>query len=270
MSNPGADRVKRIARLAGRSARVKANKFLVEGPQAVREALRHGQVEQLYITESAAARHPDCVPGEHHRTTWWTCTDAVLKAMADSVTPQGVVAVCEMPTMPDISEVSISGFVVVLVDVQDPGNAGTIIRAADAAGAQAVVVVKGTTDVFGPKCVRSTVGSIFHVPVVTAVCAADVLSACAVQQCVTIATSGYADQTLPELQRLAQTGQGPLVGPHAWLVGNEGAGLPDEVVRGCAQSVRVPLYGQAESLNVAMAATICSYASATVTHDLAI
>lgn len=263
LTNPDADRIKQVRRLAGRSVRKKTGRFLAEGPQAVRSALAHGTVREVYLTEECAARHSDCVPDQGHSARWWTCTTQVVQQLADAVTPQGVLAVCDLPEPPTTPLADQNGFAVALCDVQDPGNVGTIIRAADAAGAGVVFTTTGTADPFGPKSVRASVGSVFHLPVVTGCAVETILALGKEHGFCTLATAGAGTHALPELAQAARSGDGLLAQPHIWLFGNEAAGLAEPVLNQTSGTVRIPLFGHAESLNVAMAATICTYTSAT-------
>jgi len=188
MSNPHADRVRDIAKLSTRRGRTKKKQFMVEGPQAVREALKaHLQspvLDAVYVTESAYERHPDIAelleqahgtptPEEGRRVFMRVVTDEVLAAMADSVTPQGIIAISFMV---DTSFSVLWGenalnpkLIAVLSRIQDPGNAGTILRVADAAGADLVITTKGSVDLYNPKTVRSTAGFLFQVPLIQCV-----------------------------------------------------------------------------------------------------
>ena len=221
------DRVRAVRRLWARKHRLKTGRFLAEGPQAVREALAAGVVEQLYSIEpreGALLVPPD-----------------VLAAMSETVTPQGVLAVCRF--LPFTAPVD-PRLVVVLHDVRDPGNAGTILRTADAAGADAVYFTGDSVDPYNGKCVRSTAGSLFHVPF-TSCELADVPT----QGMQVLATSGAGERDLREVD---------LRRPTAWVFGNEAHGLPDLGL----PTVSIPIFGQAESLNLASAAAVCLYASA--------
>jgi len=140
----------------------------------------------------------------------------------------------------------------VLAHVRDPGNAGTVIRGADALGADAVLVSEGSVDVHAPKVVRSTAGSLFHLPVVTGLDLAETLATLRAHGIRTLAADGAATTLLPDVD---------LSSAHAWVMGNEAWGLTDEVRSGCDDVVAVPIRGHAESLNLAMAATLCLYAS---------
>ncbi|MGM7668869.1 TrmH family RNA methyltransferase [Microbacterium sp. A93] len=302
MTNPRADRVRRVARLAGRSSRLREGLFLAEGPQSAREALRaHLGLVDAGL-ESGASGAPESagppavglapaqwVPGRVVETVYlsprlserdpgladlvWRAaarglpvrhaTDEVLNAMADAVTGQGIIAVCRIPETDARSVwagLQTARLVAVLCRVQDPGNAGTILRAADASGADAVVLTSGSVDVFNPKVVRSTAGSLFHVPLVTAADPSETAGEVRGRGLTVLAADGYGTV------RLDRPPSHLLSGPTAWLFGNEAQGLSAEELELAAERVAVPLYGRAESLNVATAATVCLYASAMAQH----
>lgn len=257
LTNPRSERVRAVRALSQRAIRSRRQLFLAEGPQPVREAVRHAPdlVQDLYLTSHAATRHTDVVAAageagvEVHEAS-----DEVLAAMSDTQAPQGLLAVCRVPA-PTLAAVLARRprLVGVLSHVRDPGNAGTVLRAADAAGADAVVVSDASVDIFGPKAVRSAAGSHFHLPVVTGLPVAQVIAAVRTAGLLVLAADGSGERLLGEVD---------LRPPHAWVLGNEAWGLPEEVRAGCDGWVRVPLHGQAESLNLAMAATVCLYASA--------
>jgi TrmH family RNA methyltransferase len=271
LANPRSDRVRAVRRLSGRSARLRAGRFAVEGPQAVREALAGPGVLELYVTPDAAARHSGIVAAARARgTAAVLVSDEVMAALTDTVTPQGLVAVCRLVDVP-LAEVVAGrpGLVAVLAQVRDPGNAGTVIRAADAAGADAVVLTDASVDVHNPKCVRSTAGSLFHLPIATGVPLPDAVGALRAAGLTIYAADGAGDVDLDDLldaaddlQRAGSSDLSGLAGPVAWVFGNEAWGLP-EADRALADAVvRVPVHGAAESLNLATAATVCLYASA--------
>jgi TrmH family RNA methyltransferase len=266
MTNPRAERVRQVAALAGRPARERAGRFLVEGPQAVREAVRFASrsVRALYLTDDAAARHPEieseaAAAGLSVRRG----TGAVLEAM--SADAQGVVAVVDQKSA-GLADVVAGGprLVALLAHVRDPGNAGTVVRVADAVGADAVVLSSSSVDLHNPKVVRSTAGSLFHLPVVTGVGLHEAVAALRGAGVTVLAADGAGDLDLDDLLDRAGTGSGApdLARPTAWLFGNEAWGLPDEVLALADAVVRVPIRGHAESLNLATAAAICLYASA--------
>lgn len=260
MANPGSDRVRSVHRLAQRPVRQRTGRFLVEGPQGVREAVRWApeRVVDVYVTAEAMQRYAaDIVaPARSAGLFVHEATAEVIAAMADADSPQGVVAVVEhaRPTLADV----LAGqprCVAFLTNVRDPGNAGTVIRGADAAGADAVIVSSASVDITSPKVVRSTAGSLFHLPVVTGVEIDATLEALRRSGIRTLAADGAGERELPGTD---------LTGPHCWVLGNEAWGLAPEVRDACDEVVRVPILGKAESLNLAMAATVCLYASAGV------
>ncbi|SOC88891.1 RNA methyltransferase, TrmH family [Curtobacterium sp. 314Chir4.1] len=265
LENPKAGRVRAVAALSKKDVRAETGLFLLEGPQAVREAIEYRPelLRELYVTPTAAARYAlDDAPVD----TWFV-TEQVLDAMADTVTPQGVVAVCQQfPTsvkdvFPDAgadleARGGLPGIVAILEEVRDPGNAGTIIRAADAAGADAVVLTGRSVDPYNPKVVRSTTGSLFHVPVSVGVTLADAVSR-ARGLGYTILAADVSGDDLPEVRA-----DGMLDGPTAWVFGNEARGLSAEDLALVDRAVKVPIYGRAESMNLATAASVCLYESA--------
>lgn len=270
--------MKAVAALSKKDVRAETGLFLLEGPQAVREALEYAPelLRELYVTPTAAARYGlDDAPVD----TWFV-TEQVLDAMADTVTPQGVVAVCQQfPTsvkdvFPDRrvadgaegdgpeargasdEPATLPGLVAILEEVRDPGNAGTIIRAADSAGADAVVLTGRSVDPYNPKVVRSTTGSLFHVPVSVGVTLADTIAR-AKALGYTVLAADVSGDDLPTVRA-----EGMLDGPTAWVFGNEARGLTPEDLALVDRAVKVPIYGQAESMNLATAASVCLYESA--------
>ncbi|AXA97545.1 RNA methyltransferase [Microbacterium laevaniformans] len=258
LENPRSPRVRAVAKLTKRSARQETGLFLLEGPQAAREALafRPDTLVELFATPTAMERHQDIrdAAGDAGLEIVFT-TEAVLDAMADTVTPQGIVAVArQSPTsLKDIFAASPT-LIAICEEVRDPGNLGTIIRAADAAGADAVVLTGRTVDPYNPKVVRATTGSLFHVPVaVGAELSATVERAHAAGLRVVAADVGGEDF-------LAR--RDALSAPTAWLFGNEARGLDDDALALADLSLRLPIYGRAESLNLATAASVCLYETA--------
>jgi RNA methyltransferase, TrmH family len=255
-------RVAAARALSRRTGRERAGRFLVEGTQAVHEALAWpGDVHELFVTADFLARDPELVASAAERGVPVSpVTDRAMAGLTDTVTPQGVVAVCGLVDR-SLSDV-LAGtprLVAVLVGVSDPGNAGTVIRVADAAGADAVLLAGDAVDPHNGKCVRASTGSVFHVPIARAP-VDDVLDACRSAGLRLIATDGYAK---------AELTPGTVAGPTAWLFGSEAHGLPEEVKSAADESLRVPIYGKAESLNLATAATVCLYASAWQHHGSA-
>jgi TrmH family RNA methyltransferase len=178
-------------------------------------------------------------------------TEQAMQGLSDSVTPPGVIALCRFLHPREASSVRL---VAICADVRDPGNAGTVIRTADAAGADAVVLAGESVDPYNPKTVRATVGSLFHLPVHTE---RDPLAAVAAakQGGLTVLAADMNGQDLFASEEL-------LARPTAWLFGNEAWGLPDELKQAADHVVSIPIFGEAESLNLSAAAAVCLYASA--------
>jgi TrmH family RNA methyltransferase len=236
--------------------------LLAEGPQAVREALAvPGVVQEVFATAAATERHAPLHDTALDAEVAWTVVDEdVLAEVADATTPQGLVAVCStvvvgLDALPDTPRL-----VVVCHDMRDPGNAGAVIRCADAAGADAVVLSADSVDPTNPKAVRASAGSLFHLPVVVERDHAAVLDALRGRGLQVLATDGEADLDLFAADRV---GSGlDLAAPTAWVMGNEAQGLPAAVREAADHTVAVPILGRAESLNLATAAAVCLYASA--------
>ena len=191
-------------------------------------------------------------------------TPDVVAAIADAATPQGVVAVVDIPPAEGVDAFPWQslGFGALLVEVQDPGNVGTVVRAADAAGATGVALSHGSADVHAPKAVRSTAGSLFHLPVVPGVDIQQAAARARSDGVRLLGTAAGGGTSLDELADRARSGDGPLARPHLWVLGNEGRGLDAATLAAVDDIVRIPLRGRAESLNLAMAATLVLFASA--------
>lgn len=258
IDNPRSPRVRAVAKLAKRSAREETGLFLVEGPQAVAEALAFHPLNlvELFVASSVLDRHAQLVRvADEVGLAVETVSEAVLEAMADTVTPQGVVATCrQLPTTVTELLARQPRLVAILEEVRDPGNAGTIIRVADAVGADGVIFTGASVDAYNPKVVRSTTGSIFHVPVAqngTLDAAVHAVRAAGLQ----VLAADVKGADLPRVRD-------KLTEPTAWVFGNEAHGLPDEQLRLADRVVKLPIYGRAESLNLATAASVCLYESA--------
>ena len=253
MFTPRTPRVAAARRLQRRRDRDQTGRFLAEGPQAVREALAAGVVIELFATPAAMERHAELVALAPEVSP---VTDEAIAALSETVQPQGLVAVCERIDVPLADALAKQPrLVAVAAEIRDPGNAGTVLRTADAAGAGAVVFAGDSVDPYNGKCVRASAGSLFHVDVVRApIDVADDLRASGLQ---VLATTGYGSDDLDSL-----LDDGVLAAPTAWLFGSEAHGLPPSLLDAADRRVRVPIYGGAESLNLAAAAAICLYASA--------
>jgi TrmH family RNA methyltransferase len=257
---PRSGRVKTARRLARRASRAEHRLFLAEGPQAVREALRvPGCVREVFAVPSAPAAHPDLhAAATDAGVPWQPVDDAALASLTETVAPQGLVAVCRFLDEPlDELLARAPGLLAVCADVRDPGNAGTVIRCADAAGAGGVVLAGSSVDPYNGKAVRASVGSLFHLPIALEPGTADVVGALRAAGMTVLAADGAGDVDLDDAidERL-------LARRTAWLFGNEAWGLREEIAALADHRVRIPIHGAAESLNLATAAAVCLYASA--------
>jgi TrmH family RNA methyltransferase len=230
--------------------RRRAARFLAEGPNLVDAALRRGLVSEVFATESAMNRFGAMLTDMPVHLV----TDRAAKALSDTVTPVGLVAVCSVPetTLDDVLA-DAPRLVVVAVEISEPGNAGTLIRIADAMGADAVVLAGHSVDPYNGKCLRASAGSIFAIPVVSDDDAASALSKLRGGGLQVLATTVDGEVSLDDAD---------LSGPTAWLFGPEAHGLPTELAAMATHRVHIPMPGCAESLNVASAASICLYQSA--------
>ncbi|MFT8703816.1 TrmH family RNA methyltransferase [Bifidobacterium aquikefiricola] len=292
MDNPHADRVKRIAQLAQSRARKKSGLFLVEGPQSVRElvtyrpeiikdiyvqtALNYDDVREdgnavarLHDSSAVIARildHPRMRDIYVHYVS-----DAVMKQISDDA--QGIVAVAEAGAMIHVIEELLNASesqkpttLAAFWQIRDPGNAGTVIRAADAAGCSAVVFVDDCVDALNTKVIRSTAGSLFHIPVIR-MSADDFFTSMHKADIPVIAADVHGVEER-ESESLQEVVRDPLLtkGSHATLFGNEARGLPAEILRKSSRIVYIPMYGKAESLNLATSAAIMLHTLAMSSH----
>ncbi|HXC82999.1 MAG TPA: RNA methyltransferase [Trebonia sp.] len=255
-----AARLKTARRLTKRALRQRERAFLAEGPQAVSEALATGaRVTGLFVTAPAQARHEDLVAkAVDAGVEVQVVSGEVMSELAQTVTPQGLLAICDFVDVPLAEVVAASPrLVALLANVRDPGNAGTVLRTADAAGADAVVFADASVDPYNGKCVRASAGSLFHLPVVAGTRLPETVAALRGAGLRIVAADGRAGVTLDDPGT-----REALAAPTAWLFGNEAWGLPPELLALADDSAAVPIYGRAESLNLAAAAAVCMYASA--------
>jgi len=246
-------------RLAKRAFRARERRFLAEGPQVVREALGAGVVTELFATGEATRRYPELLTADPAIRAS-EVAESVLADLTQTVTPQGIVAVCGFVDvgLPELL-VPAPSLVAVMAHVRDPGNAGTVLRCADAAGADGVVLSSASVDVYNPKAVRASAGSLFHLPVVLDAELPATLAAIRAAGLTVLAADGGVSDAI-DLDDAVD--RGLLARPTAWLFGNEAWGLPAEVRSLADAVVAVPIHGRAESLNLATAAAVCLYASA--------
>jgi TrmH family RNA methyltransferase len=260
---PGAHspRLKAARRLNKRAFRQRERAFLAEGPQAVAEAFHCGaRLTDLFVTVPARTRHHDLVAAiSAAGIPVHVVSGEVMDELAQTVTPQGLLAVCGFVDVPlaEVAERAKPVLVALLANVRDPGNAGTVLRTADAAGAHAVVFADASVDPYNGKCVRASAGSLFHLPVVAGARLEDAVVTLREAGLRIVAADGRAGRSLDDPEVQAR-----LTGPTAWMFGNEAWGLPPELVALADEPVAVPIYGRAESLNLAAAAAVCLYASA--------
>jgi RNA methyltransferase, TrmH family len=245
-------RVVAAVKLHRQVARRRTQRFLVEGAHLVEAASDRGLIREIFVTEAAAQRYATLL-GRHDAAVSLV-TERAAKALSDTVTPAGLVAVCEQPRL-DVDDVLAGspGLIAVAVEIGEPGNAGTLIRIADAMGAAAVIFGGHSVDPYNGKCLRASTGSIFSIPVVVA---PDVNAAVAALQANglrVLATAVDGELSLDDAD---------LARPTAWLFGAEAHGLSPQLAQQADNRVAIPMSGGAQSLNVAAAAAICLYQSA--------
>ena len=260
LDNPRSPRVRAVAKLAKRPARLETGLFLLEGPQAVAEALtfRPQLLVELYATPTALERYTEISQAAVDAgVDIEFVSEDVLNVMSDTVTPQGFIAVAhQFPTsMKDIFAAK-PRLIAILEEVRDPGNLGTIIRAADSAGADAVILTGRTVDLYNPKVVRSTTGSLFHLPIAVGAELPAVIQRAKAAGLRVLAADVKGESLLDA------RASGSLAQPTAWLFGNEAHGLADDQLPLADAAITVPIYGHAESMNLATAASVCLYESA--------
>jgi TrmH family RNA methyltransferase len=258
LGTPYTERTSRVAAARGllrRRDRERAGRFLVEGVHAVREALRCGSVRELFVTERAVARHPELLEAPGARVS--LITERAAAGLSETATPQGIVAVCAALGRPAADALHGTRLVAVLAGVADPGNAGTVVRVADAAGAGAVLFAGDTVDPHNGKCVRASTGSLFHLALGVEPDPQLAVAACRQAGLQVVAADAGTGRDLDDV-----VDAGTLAAPTAWLFGNEAHGLDRELLAAADHAVAVPLHGHAESLNLAAAVAVCLYASA--------
>jgi TrmH family RNA methyltransferase len=247
-------RVVEAVKLHRHVGRRRTGRFLAEGPNLVAAAAERGLVREVFVTSDATARHETLIAAQ--RAPVHLVTERAAKALSDTVTPTGLVAVCEIPeTRLDELLTGAPGLIAVAVEISEPGNAGTLIRIADAMGAAAVVLAGHSVDPYNGKCLRASTGSIFSIPVVVASDCDAALKQLRSAGLQVLATTIDGEQSLDDADAM-------LARPTAWLFGPESHGMPPEIAQQADHRIRIPMAGGAESLNVAAAAAICLYQSA--------
>ncbi len=250
-------RVKVVRELARRRVRDRRGLFLAEGWKALEAARERDLVEEVFATPAGAAEHAALLTGLRVHLV----DERAMSALADAVTPQGLVAVCrhvDVPVAELLAEPRVGSpghQLVICADVRDPGNAGTVIRTADAAGARGVLLAGDSVDVHNPKTVRATVGSLFHLPVARVADPGEAVALARAAGYLVLAADGAGEISLFDAGDL-------LARPVAWLFGNEAWGLPESLAAEADHRVAIPILGRAESLNLATAVAVCLYATA--------
>jgi TrmH family RNA methyltransferase len=255
LHSPHVGRVKALLGSRGKKNRELENVFIAEGIQAVREALAPKiieglKVKQLFLTTSGLQKiSSEIALDSLDNVELFEVTDQVMKEMADSESPQGILALCSSKSLKvsDLWEIKPKK-IAYFWQIQDPGNAGTVIRTADACGFDAIIFSENSVDIFNPKTIRATVGSLWHIPVITDVEISDFIKQSQDNGFKSFALMGQGDLMLNR-DLLASCGDKSL-----WIFGNEARGLPE--LPESVDSVRIPMQGHAESLNVASAAAI--------------
>ncbi len=257
--SPKSGRVKSARKLARRSSRAEHRLFLAEGAKALTEALHApGGVVEVFATKAASAEYAALRKAvDEAGIEWFPANEDAIAALSGAVTPQGIVAVCRFLDVELDSVLEAGSTVVICADIRDPGNAGTVIRTADAAGAVGVVLSGNSVDLYNDKTVRASVGSIWHLPISVVGDPAECVRRAKDAGFVVLAADGAGETDLLE----AET-SGLLDQPVAWLFGNEAWGLPDDLAALADHRVSIPIFGRAESLNLSTAAAVCLYASA--------
>ncbi|ROR91213.1 TrmH family RNA methyltransferase [Nocardioides aurantiacus] len=256
-------RVKAARKLARRASRAEHGLFLAEGEKALTEALQRdprgpGGVAEVFATPAVSeALAPLRSVAEAAGVRWLQADEDAVASLSGAVSPQGVVAVCRVLDVGLDEVVATSGTVVLCADVRDPGNAGTVVRTADAAGATGVVLAGSSVDPYNDKTVRATVGSLWHLPLALEPDPAAAVARLQASGRLVLAADGGGETDLFDAEDA-----GLLDHPVAWLLGNEAWGLPDDLAALADHRVAIPILGRAESLNLATAAAVCLYASA--------
>ena len=255
ITSPNNKRVAKAVRLKKRAMREKDRRFLVEGAQATREALSTGaRVVEVFHTPSPEARlQPVIGMAREARVPVHEVSEEIMARLTSTVSPPGLVAVAPFVDIPLDRIPEGARTVPVLVEVRDPGNAGTIVRSADAAGADAVVFARSSVDVYNENAVRATAGSLFHVPLVREVDVEDAVRALRDRGFTILAADARGEASIYESD---------LARPTAFLFGNEARGLPPEASALADGTVRVPIAGRAESLNLAAATALVMFEAA--------
>ena len=246
---PHSDVVSTARFLLDAKGRRTSRKFLVEGPQNILSAVENGLANYILALDDSEVVEF----AQKSRLKVYRINEAASKSLSDTKTPQGIYAVCEMPDL-NLMDMQVKRFSIVLDRISDPGNVGTIIRTAAAFGADSVIALAGTADVWSGKVVRSTAGAFAQVPIISGVTEEELLIWTNKNGINSLALDGNGSTLMNSLD---------LQAPHIWLVGNEAGGLTDNLIQLSTTAVKIPMMANVESLNAAMAVGICAFASFT-------
>ncbi|RPI38176.1 MAG: RNA methyltransferase [Nitrospiraceae bacterium] len=253
-SNP---KIKTVIDIRRRKSRTENVSFIIEGPHLVEMALdADASIDEVFFSEAFGSKKEGQKLLKQlslHTTRIFEVTDGVFHKLAETETPQGIIAVVTCRQL-SLNQLRLKGNALLVVSdgIQDPGNLGTIIRTADASGADAVIILPGTCDVFMQKTIRSTAGSVFNIPIAHA-SVDELVDWLRSQKINLVVTAADAEQSLFEVR---------LEKPVALVFGNEAHGAQEDLKKAADITLRIPIYGKAESLNVASAAAACLYEAA--------
>ena len=243
--------VKLAAELKQKKHRTKTGLFLAEGLRTVEEAIEARQVESIFYTPIEDDRTRKALEEAAAKGVKLYCVnEAIMKKISDTETPQGIIAVCNMTHL-SLEELLSRGEMLLVLDrVQDPGNIGTMLRTADAAGVGGLVLLSGCADIYAPKTVRASMGSLFHIPVLQGLDEATFID--------TAKDFGY-ELLVTSLEGATSLYKADLSGRIAFVMGNEANGVTAKLLKAADKKVFIPMQGKAESLNVAMAAGVVMF-----------
>lgn len=242
--------IKKLVSLKQKKSRQKYKLFLVEGIRFINEIPNNWEVEQYVVSESFEKKYLDKIKQLKSKSKVYTVTDSIFKSISDTDTPQGIIATCIQKNFNISDVICDNAFLIIADNLQDPGNLGTIIRTADAAGATGVLLSQNTVDLYNPKTLRATMGSIFHIPIIQNIDISETILDLKSNN-ITVIASSLKATTTPYLVNLKKS--------VAVIVGNEANGVDENILNKADVLVKLPLVGRAESLNVSVASGILLY-----------
>lgn len=242
--------IKKLASLKQKKSRQKYKLFLVEGIRFIDEIPDNWEIEQYVVSESFEKKYFNKIKQLKSKSKVYTVTDSIFKSISDTDTPQGIIATCIQKNFNISDVICDNAFLIIADNLQDPGNLGTIIRTADAAGATGVLLSQNTVDLYNPKTLRATMGSIFHIPIIQNIDISETILDLKSNN-ITVIASSLKAITTPYLVNLKKS--------VAVIVGNEANGVDENILNKADVLVKLPLVGRAESLNVSVASGILLY-----------